>query len=304
MIFNMEREQLEGIGFAAVQVVISFCFFRVLQYAARWYLFGKWSFPTFSYFTADDGRAEDIESREDIAALTSPEISSNKKWRISNEAVSLLHSAISGLWAVSACVMYTEMFSTMLTWYQPSTSYLILMSTGYLLHDLLDLLINERSVRILELLFHHVVVLTAFFTTMSSGKFLGVVVCGLLMEVNSIFLHSRSLLNLYGWPKVTPLYRLISLANMMTLFVFRLSVSVYLLVWQISTCWSLSWNYVVVTFVVIASLCVTNSVLAYRVLAADGYLGESRARLPPPPPPVRESKDGGNLVLVTVDVEE
>lgn len=179
------------------------------------------------------------------------------------------------------------------------------MSTGYLLHDLLDLLINERSVRILELLFHHVVVLTAFFTTLTSGKFLGVVVCGLLMEVNSIFLHSRSLLNLYGWSKNSSTFRLISLMNMMTLFVFRMAVSVYLVVWQLMYCWTLVWYYALVTAVVILSLAITNTVLAYRVLAADGYLGESRARLtPPPPPPVCESKDGGNVVLVSVEVEE
>lgn len=181
----------------------------------------------------------------------------------------------------------------------------ILMSTGYMLHDLLDLLINERSVRILELLFHHIVVLTAFTTTLTSHQFLGVVVCGLLMEVNSIFLHSRSLLNLYGWPKASPLYRLVSLTNMMTLFVFRMAVSVWLIVWQVS-CWDdMEWYFVIVTGVVILSLGITNSVLAYRVLAADGYLGESRARLAPPPAvPVRESKDGGNLVLVGVDIEE
>jgi hypothetical protein len=36
------------------------------------------------------------------------------------------------------------------------------MSFGYLAEDLMDLLINERSVRIIELLFHHVIVIAAF----------------------------------------------------------------------------------------------------------------------------------------------
>uniref|UniRef100_A0A914UQH4 TLC domain-containing protein n=1 Tax=Plectus sambesii TaxID=2011161 RepID=A0A914UQH4_9BILA len=302
MFIDWEQDQWERVGIAVVQVIISFCFFRLLQYAVRWYLFGKWSFPWFAYFS-DAARNEDAESMQEVSALATPPRTPHKKWRISNEAVSLLHSAISGIWALSACVLYPQMFSNMHTWYNSSTSYLILMSTGYLLHDLLDLLINEGSLRILELLFHHVVVLTAFYTTLSSEKFLGVVVCGLLMEVNSIFLHSRSLLNLYGWSKASSTYRFISLMNMLTLFIFRMAVSVYLLVWQIMTCWDLVWYYVLVTFVVILSLGITNTVLAYRVLAADGYLGESRARLPPPPP-VIDSKDGGNLVLVTVDTEE
>lgn len=47
------------------------------------------------------------------------------------------------------------------------------MSTGYLIHDLIDLLINEHSLRIIELIFHHVVVLVAFGTNYTTGKFLG-----------------------------------------------------------------------------------------------------------------------------------
>lgn len=40
------------------------------------------------------------------------------------------------------------------------------MSGGYLFHDLVDLLVNEQSARIMELLFHHAVVLTAFAVTL------------------------------------------------------------------------------------------------------------------------------------------
>ena len=86
------------------------------------------------------------------------------------------------------------------------------MTFGYLVHDFIDLVVNERSARIIELLFHHVVVISAFMVTLISGEFLYIVVLGLLMEVNrygspykkinmsdvfSIFLHTRSLCNLY-----------------------------------------------------------------------------------------------------------
>lgn len=49
----------------------------------------------------------------------------------------------------------------------------LVVSTGYLIHDLTDLVINEQSLRIIELLFHHVVVLIAFGTNYATNKFLG-----------------------------------------------------------------------------------------------------------------------------------
>jgi len=61
------------------------------------------------------------------------------------------------------------------------------MSFGYLVHDFIDLVVNERSARIIELLFHHVVVLTGFTVTHITGQFLYIVVIGLLMEVNRLF---------------------------------------------------------------------------------------------------------------------
>jgi hypothetical protein len=48
--------------------------------------------------------------------------------------------------------------------------------------------VNERSARIIELLFHHLVVIGAFLVTFLSAKFLYIIVFGLIMEVNR-----------YGW---------------------------------------------------------------------------------------------------------
>lgn len=128
------------------------------------------------------------------------------------------------------------------------------MSFGYIAHDLIDLLINERSARIIELLFHHVVVITAFLTTIITGKFLAVVVFGLLMEMNSIFLHSRSLLNLYRHPKESVGFKMIALLNIATFMVFRMAVCIFLLKWQFTEAWNLPWYYTLVTFLVIVSL--------------------------------------------------
>ncbi|VDM43435.1 unnamed protein product [Toxocara canis] len=253
-------------GIGCFQVLLSFASFRLMQFAVRWYLFGRCTFRTFSYFGwrqngAGNERQGEVDIRSSQSLLVVPP---NKKWRISNEAVSLIHSVVSGSWALYACLVYPQLLEDMVYFSNSFSHYLILLSTGYLVHDLIDLLINERSLRIMELLFHHIIVLIAFATTFITGYFLGVVVCGLLMELNSIFLHSRSLLNLYGVAKTSTAFRIIALLNIITFMLFRMVVSAYLLYWQITTTWVMFWGYTLVTFVVIVSLAVTNTVLCYR----------------------------------------
>lgn len=110
---------------------------------------------------------------------------------------------------------------------------------------------------------------------MITNLFLGVVILGLLMEVNSIFLHSRSLMNLYRQPKDSTGFKFVALLNILTFMVFRMAVSVYLLYWVFSNMFTtLRWYHAIINFLVIASLASTNSVLLYRVLSADGLLGK------------------------------
>uniref|UniRef100_A0A1I8B464 TLC domain-containing protein n=2 Tax=Meloidogyne hapla TaxID=6305 RepID=A0A1I8B464_MELHA len=133
------------------------------------------------------------------------------------------------------------------------------MSFGYLVHDFIDLVVNERSARIIELLFHHVVVLTGFMLTHITGQFLYIVVIGLLMEVNSIFLHTRSLMNLYRQKKNSTAFKIGWLF-------YHYMVGL------------VQWHLQVINSLLVFSLTTTNCVLFYRVLAADGLLGENRAR--------------------------
>ncbi|OZC06715.1 hypothetical protein X798_06285 [Onchocerca flexuosa] len=266
------------LGINCSQVLLSFLCFRFSQFIVRWYLFGTCTFKTFSYFgwgkKKDHSNAVvDIHSSQPLL-VASP----NRRWRISNEAVSLGHSVVSGFWALYAIIVYPKLMEDMVNYTNTMAHYLLIVSTGYLIHDIIDLLINEQSLRIVELLFHHAIVLLAFGTNYATDKFLGVVVCGLLMELNSIFLHSRSMLNLYRVNKSSTPFRIIALLNIVTFIIFRMVVSTYLLYWQITTVWKMVWYLILITFVVIVSLAITNIVLLYRVLAADGLLGKKRKR--------------------------
>ncbi|CEF65640.1 TRAM/LAG1/CLN8 homology domain-containing protein [Strongyloides ratti] len=300
---GLTSENLKVVGLALLYIVISLLSFRLLQFAVRWYLFGKCTFRTFSYFTNRRG-----ESRNSVSLQ---EIPPNKKWRISNEVVSLFHSIVSGLWALYAILYYPDLVSDLIGYQHKIATYLVYMSFGYIVHDLIDLLINERSVRIIELLFHHVMVISAFLITLITNKYLGLVTLGLLMELNSIFLHTRSLMNLYGIKKSTVAFKLIALLNIVTFMIFRNGVSVYLLYWIISNIKYMNIFIGIMSFLVILSLSITNSVLCYRVMAADGLLGKNKQRLDIP---VKEDEDTededsvspeiiNNDVLISIDRE-
>ncbi|KAE9419896.1 hypothetical protein Angca_003276, partial [Angiostrongylus cantonensis] len=252
----------------------SFLFFRILQYVVRWYLFGKCSFRAFSYFGIS-GRNQNSDSSRDLTVVPP-----NKKWRISNEAVSLIHSVASGLWAAYVLLFYKRLFEDLINERTQVALELVYVSFGYLLHDFFDLVLNEQSARIIELLFHNIVVITGFIVTLTSfsmflvtRKYLGVVMFGLLMEINSVFLHTRSLMNLYGVKRKSTSFRLVALLNIITLAVFRLSVSFYLVYWAVVQIPIIPWLHSIFTISVIFSLFCSNSVLAYRVMAADGLFG-------------------------------
>lgn len=292
-------------GIGCSQVLLSFLCFWFLQFVVRWYLFGTCTFKTFSYFgwgksaPPNESAAAVVDIRSSQSLLVIPP---NRHWRISNEAVSLGHSVVSGFWALYAIIVYPKLMEDMIFYKNAMAHYLLIMSTGYLIHDLIDLLINEHSLRIIELIFHHVVVLVAFGTNYTTGKFLGVVVCGLLMELNSIFLHSRSMLNLYRVEKSSTAFRIVALLNIVTFIIFRMAVSAYLLYWQFTVAWKMVWYITMVTFIVIVSLAITNAVLLYRVLAADGLLGKKRQRQPAiPSQVVVQNIDACNDQLVSED---
>lgn len=257
--------------------ISSFIFFRLLQFAVRWYLFGRWSFPTFSYFIPRFRRNRQMKPLDSTQLEIHPP---NKKWRISNEIVSLIHSAMSGLWALYLLANFDFQKETLVFSRKETAQYLIYMSFGYLVHDFIDLVINEHSARIIELLFHHVVVISAFMVIIYSCQFLYMVVIGLLMEVNSIFLHTRSLMNLYRQPKKSTQFKIVALLNLATYVLFRLAVSVGLICWLFYHYFKgeVDWPYQVINSLVVFSLTTTNCVLFYRILAADGLLGMSRTR--------------------------
>ncbi|KAJ3589843.1 hypothetical protein NHX12_010684 [Muraenolepis orangiensis] len=153
-----------------------------------------------------------------VRRLQAPQGADSKAWKLRNIVTSLVHSSVSGTWAVLWCV-----------------------------------------------LLHHSLVISCFSLAVSSRLYVGFAVLSLLVEINTVFLHTRQLLLLASRRAVA--YRVTSLLNLATFLVFR----VFTLGWM--THWLDGHKDQLPPFVLalgtVAGITVMNAVLLYRLLRAD-----------------------------------
>ncbi|KAI0223257.1 TLC domain-containing protein 2 [Lamellibrachia satsuma] len=75
---------------------------------------------------------------------------------------------------------------------------MIAFSTGYFLYDFIDIIINKKILKFWEVLIHHVAVGGMFFYNVIQCQCIAYNVVALLAEINTIFLHTRKLLQAAG----------------------------------------------------------------------------------------------------------
>ncbi|VDM41226.1 unnamed protein product [Toxocara canis] len=199
-----------------------------------------------------------------------------RQYRLRNLTVCLIHSIISGGFALSFMLLRPEvMFEDTLYWYEPWSTLVPILSIAYFICDAIDMLKHEISKWTLELLLHHVVSIFVFSCAVLPRRFIPYAYWALLMEVNSVFLHLRSLMQITGNSMARKdVYRVVRLLNVITFVVFRFTVQV----WQINWAWQNQHRFhIFYTLVGVLGGCfffITNIILFMRVLASDGFLGE------------------------------
>ncbi|KAI6179764.1 TLC domain-containing protein [Aphelenchoides besseyi] len=167
------------------------------------------------------------------------------------------------------------MFTDPVFYFEPWMKWVLFVTVGYFIHDTMDLIKFEISRWTFELLLHHLG--TGFVMSIAiSGELLTVYAYwALLMEINSIFLHMRSLLQLSGnrdlYPKT---FDVIKLLNILTFVVFRFAVQVWQIHFVVVYREHFHFFYFACGFFGGLFFLVTNLLLFFRVLAADGFLGE------------------------------
>ncbi|GMR48506.1 hypothetical protein PMAYCL1PPCAC_18701, partial [Pristionchus mayeri] len=202
-----------------------------------------------------------------------------KQYRLHNLSICLLHSCLSGGWAFSFFCTHTRvMFEETIHWYEPWAAHLPIMSIAYFINDSIDMAQHEISRWTAELFLHHAASIIAFLFAVLPHKFVPYAYWALLMEMNSIFLHIRSIVQISGEATSRPsVYSLVKTLNIVTFVIFRFAVQGWQIKWGFVT-----WGIIHPSYTVIAigggiMFLTINSILFYRILSSDGFLGEKLA---------------------------
>jgi len=195
--------------------------------------------------------------------------------KYNNIATSLVHSAITGLGSLYLFYADNQLSRDLIHHQNDFAFWLAQLSLGYFVYDAFDCArINQFQLSAFpEMALHHLVVLACFGACVTKSMFLGLTMVAMLMEVNSIFLHSRTLC-LYSGRKNTNLYRFISISNLVTMIVFRLMVTFWLITWFAQIDDPTIGPLVVLGQVGIGVIGVMNLVLMWRCIKSD-YLRQS-----------------------------
>jgi len=145
-----------------------------------------------------------------------------QKWKWRNVATSLVHSAVTGAWAPLAFYQAPEMQDDLINKFTFSSHALVSFSIGYFLYDALDMLMYHRKRSTYELLIHHFFVVLCYSLAVTSRTFVAYGALSLIVEINSVFLHTRQLFIITHEPKSSLRYKTNALLNVATFLTCRI----------------------------------------------------------------------------------
>ncbi|XP_049582471.1 TLC domain-containing protein 1 [Syngnathus scovelli] len=159
-----------------------------------------------------------------------------RTWKWRNLSVSMVHSILTGTWAVSSVLLWPETLRDLHAHHTPPSYLLICISTGYFIQDAADIILTGHARGSWEFLIHHTLVIWCFLYTLYTHLYVAGAVLTLFVEVNSVTLHLRLLLKLVGATS-SPVYRVNKVLNVLTFVVARLATQFYL-TWYIGSNYS------------------------------------------------------------------
>ncbi|KAM9319038.1 TLC domain-containing protein 1-like [Pholidichthys leucotaenia] len=148
-------------------------------------------------------------------------------WKWKNLSVSIVHSLLTGAWAITCAVVWPETLSNIISYHTPLSYLLICVSTGYFVQDAGDIILTGHGRRSWEFLLHHAMVISCFLYTLYTQLYVAGAVIVLFVEVNSVPLHLRLMLTLAG-AQSSSLYYYNKFVNLFTYVIFRLGTQFYL----------------------------------------------------------------------------
>uniref|UniRef100_A0A3Q1FET8 TLC domain containing 2 n=1 Tax=Acanthochromis polyacanthus TaxID=80966 RepID=A0A3Q1FET8_9TELE len=156
-----------------------------------------------------------------VGFLPTPEPARSKAWKWRNISTSLAHSSLTGAGAVLCFYLQPHMAEDLISSCSLLSHSLVAASTGYFIHDFLDMTLNEPLRKSWELLLHHSVVISCFSLAAASRLYVGFALVSLLVEINSVFLHIRQSGPEIASPRPSLAFSITSWLNLGTFLVFR-----------------------------------------------------------------------------------
>ncbi|XP_061637695.1 TLC domain-containing protein 1 [Phyllopteryx taeniolatus] len=191
-----------------------------------------------------------------------------RAWKWRNLSVSMVHSLVTGTWAVSSALVWPETISDLHSHHTSLSYLLVCISTGYFVQDAADIILTGHGKESWEFLIHHTLVIWCFMYALYTQLYVAGAVVALFVEVNSVTLHLRLLLKLAGAASSTA-YRINKVLNICTFVSFRLAPQLYL-TWYIGSNYSWLDN----AFLFLASMMVMNVMILvyfYRLICSDFF---------------------------------
>ncbi|ETV67961.1 hypothetical protein, variant [Aphanomyces astaci] len=121
-----------------------------------------------------------------------------------NTAVSLVHSGLSA--ALSITVLAIDPIQDWVHSCSPLAVICLSVSTGYFIYDFYDMVVGALYVRAHGILVHHIMVTTCYVMALHCKVAVPYLVVMLLLEINSIWLHSRKLMSMVGFTLANRVY--------------------------------------------------------------------------------------------------
>ncbi|KAM4567215.1 TLC domain-containing protein 1 [Odontesthes bonariensis] len=191
-----------------------------------------------------------------------------RHWKWKNLSVSMVHSLLTGAWALACVLIWPETLSNIHSYHTPLSYLLVCVSTGYFVQDAGDIILTGHARGSWEFLLHHVLVIWCFLYALYTELYVAGAVIALFVEVNSVTLHLRLMLKLAG-AQSSPMYYINRLANLFTYILFRLCTQFYL-TWYIvdNYSWLDHGEYFLITMLAMNIMIL---IYFYRLLRADFF---------------------------------
>jgi len=150
-----------------------------------------------------------------------------------------------------------------------SSHALVCFSIGYFLYDAVDMLLYHRKRSTYELLVHHFLVVLCFSLAVTSRQYVAYGALSLMVEINSVFLHTRQLFIITHEPKSSMRYKTNALLNVATFVSFRILLLGWMTRWLTVHREEIPIGFFTAGSVGLAVIVVMNIILFCRILSVD-----------------------------------